>query len=1055
MPPEATPSSPQSVASGTGPDRPLRAVEVAGEFGADRASRRYDRARLEGLFRNTLPAQVAHGIALVVVAWAAYQEVPALLLAGWCGALALVILARSLHVVALLHGRREAALDAWEREYAIGAGVSGSVLGLLAFVTVPSGNPILGLTGAFAITGLVLGAFGTMQASPRAFAAFSTPALSLLFVALVLAPGTGPTLGAAAVLAFTLIIRRLFATLSADSLAALRLRFENEVLATDRAALEVSLHATIEEQDLIFEAATVGILFSIDGRIARCNGSLEQMFGHETGTLEGMGVRALYESDESWRESEARIARSLAERGVHEEDRVFVRANGTPVRCRFSSRSMDRADRGKGSIWVFYDLTEHDQVEAARTRSESRYDLAMSASPAGMWDWDLALDRISYTARFRELLGYSDEQAFRAAFNFRGHLHPEDAARALAAIDRHLAGRVPFRERFRLRRADGAWGWFDASGQAQWDASGRAVRFAGAIADITDLQELVGENQTIFDAAMVGILLTSGQAIRRCNAGLEQMLGYARGELDGHPARVLYAGDADWEQAREALSRGFGERGFHKAELRLRRKDGSLAWCSFSSRPLDPADPDGGAITVCEDITARRQAEDALRASEERMALAFAAADSGVWEWNLAAAHPFYSRRCRELLGYGDSDEEQFARDFDYREHAHPDDRKATAVALRESVMSGRALDHTLRLRTRSGEWRWFHGTGRAVREGGRTIRMVGSITDVTALREREEALIRASMELEASNARLNEAIETIPDGFALFDAADRLVLCNQHYKDLYVGDAQGASPLGMGFEQLLRASLAPGGIGVLPAPYANDLEGWIAERLLRHRNPAPEGYLYQMADGRWIQVRERKTSDGGIVGVRSDVTELKNSEEHIRHLANHDALTGLPNRRLLEDRMKQAFGVARRTRSMLAVMVIDLDRFKQVNDTYGHDVGDMVLLTIASRLRSCVREVDTVARLGGDEFVVLLPQVRESADAMRIAEKIIAEVGKPVPAGGHDHELGASVGISIHPQDGDDAETLLRAADDAMYGVKAAGRNGARFHEAARPAGG
>jgi diguanylate cyclase (GGDEF)-like protein len=165
-----------------------------------------------------------------------------------------------------------------------------------------------------------------------------------------------------------------------------------------------------------------------------------------------------------------------------------------------------------------------------------------------------------------------------------------------------------------------------------------------------------------------------------------------------------------------------------------------------------------------------------------------------------------------------------------------------------------------------------------------------------------------------------------------------------------------------------------------------------------------------------------------------------------VRALAHHDELTGLPNRRLLDDRIAQAFAAARRTRDNVAVMLLDLDHFKPINDTYGHEAGDQVLKAVAARLRNCVRKADTVARLGGDEFVVMLP-MRDAQHAVRVAEGILAALAEPFPVGTNQFRLGVSIGISVFPDDAAEKDDLLKFADRAMYAVKASGRNAYRFY--------
>jgi len=235
----------------------------------------------------------------------------------------------------------------------------------------------------------------------------------------------------------------------------------------------------------------------------------------------------------------------------------------------------------------------------------------------------------------------------------------------------------------------------------------------------------------------------------------------------------------------------------------------------------------------------------------------------------------------------------------------------------------------------------------------------------------------------------------------------------------------------------------------------------WTAHRQTLEAHLPFRDFVYEMVrdDGepRWFSVSGNPAYDDigdfiGYHGVGTDVTDRIRAAEQLRHLAHHDALTGLPNRRLLTDRLDQALALARRTGKQVAILLLDLDNFKTINDSLGHSAGDGVLVSIAARLRDIVREADTVARLGGDEFVILLPEVAQSIDATRVAGKVIESVVAPVRAGGRDFALGASVGIALFPRHAADGEGLLQHADIAMYGAKRAGGSCYRVAETDAP---
>lgn len=183
------------------------------------------------------------------------------------------------------------------------------------------------------------------------------------------------------------------------------------------------------------------------------------------------------------------------------------------------------------------------------------------------------------------------------------------------------------------------------------------------------------------------------------------------------------------------------------------------------------------------------------------------------------------------------------------------------------------------------------------------------------------------------------------------------------------------------------------------------------------------------------------------FISIQKDISAQKLAEQRIQHMAHYDALTGLPNRSLFFDRLKQATAISKRSVENLALLFLDLDRFKPVNDTYGHAVGDALLKAVAERLLKCVRESDTIARMSGDEFTVLLPRISHREDAIMIAEKIVKSIAAPFHLDGNTIHIGTSIGISLYPDDAQDEQELVRLADEAMYDAKHHGRNTYRFY--------
>jgi diguanylate cyclase (GGDEF)-like protein len=177
-------------------------------------------------------------------------------------------------------------------------------------------------------------------------------------------------------------------------------------------------------------------------------------------------------------------------------------------------------------------------------------------------------------------------------------------------------------------------------------------------------------------------------------------------------------------------------------------------------------------------------------------------------------------------------------------------------------------------------------------------------------------------------------------------------------------------------------------------------------------------------------------------IAIFSDITQIRAEQESVAHHAQHDFLTNLPNRMLFGDRFKQQMARARRNKKKFAVMYLDLDRFKPVNDTLGHQIGDQLLVAVAGRLKLQVREIDTVSRLGGDEFAILVSEVAMRHDVTNLAEKILAALSQPYTLDGHTVNVTASLGIAMYPDDGTDMETIIKKADAAMYKAKHKGAN-------------
>jgi diguanylate cyclase (GGDEF)-like protein len=305
----------------------------------------------------------------------------------------------------------------------------------------------------------------------------------------------------------------------------------------------------------------------------------------------------------------------------------------------------------------------------------------------------------------------------------------------------------------------------------------------------------------------------------------------------------------------------------------------------------------------------------------------------------------------------------------------------------------------------------------------------------------------QAKFESTLAKTRLMDAINSLGDGFALFDSDFRLQFTNRMFYELYDFTPLQV-PVGTSYEDFLR-KVADKGV-VAEAIGRENL--WLTEQL----KVVEKESEHFISSGRWLRIGQRKTSEGGLVGVYTDITTAKAASDKINNLAFYDHLTKLPNRRLLLDRLNQALATSARNGQYGALLFFDLDHFKTINDTLGHETGDLLLQHIATRLTGGVRESDTVSRFGGDEFVVLLgdlsPQAFEAAaQTQHIAEKILLSLNQPYQLNTHTYRSTTSIGATVFSGHKEKtAEELLSQADTAMYQSKVTGRNTLTFFDPA-----
>ena len=548
-------------------------------------------------------------------------------------------------------------------------------------------------------------------------------------------------------------------------------------------------------------------------------------------------------------------------------------------------------------------------------------------------------------ARFAEIFGWSSPEELKDQPGSVFWPTPEDYAEVGRNAGPVLASGQAYEVERPMRRKDGSLFLCHIVAKAVNPAAtaegtiwiGQDVTERRRIEEAT--RQLMLQQQAILDNASVGILFTQEGSIRHCNARMEQMFGWRPGELIGQSARVFFDSDEDYARFGQAAGPVLVVGNQLDIEWATVHKNGSRLRIRILARAVVPGDPVQGTIWIVEDITASHEAKQALsQLVGEQQAILDAAVigiaflrDRQVQRCN---------RRFEEIFGYGPGELDGkpmrplYPSDEDYALGGRPYADLAKGMShQREQVLI-----------RKDGSAFWCRVAGRMIDTAHPEKGTVALFEDITERRQAEEALKRAHEELE-----------------------------------------------------------------------------------------------------RRVDERTAELAQANIK-LKKEVGERQQAEDRVLHQANHDALTGLPNRRLLLDRLGQALALAHREDHHVAVLFMDLDRFKTINDSLGHMMGDALLQTVAQRLSASLREGDTVSRLGGDEFVVVLPRLEDPQAAEKVALKLVESLVPPFHLDGQELRISASIGISLFPEDGQDTETLLRNADSAMYHAKDMGRNNYQF---------
>ena len=719
---------------------------------------------------------------------------------------------------------------------------------------------------------------------------------------------------------------------------------------------------------------------------------------------------------------------------------VWLRESGTLVRT--------ESERGKVWHGVMFDITELKLVEEELRGAEKRYRTLVEQIPAVTYvdsvdDPDTAL----YTSpQIEEMLGYTPEE-WQTQKLWEKRLHPDDRERVLAADERFETDEEErFSEEYRLLARDGSVVWVREEAVVVRDEGGEALYWQGVLYDITEhrraeerLREAEERYRTVVEEQTelvcrflpdLTLTFANGAYCRYFGEDPEDLVGRS---FLGH---IPVEDRAHYEESYFRLSQ---ENPTRTVEHRVFTPGGEVRWQQWTDTAIFGGD--GRIIeyqSVGRDVTDRKLAEQALLKSQARLAQAQRLARLGGWEWDIVTDQISWSDEVYRIYGFAPQgfvpSRERFM------EVVHPDDRGRIEEIIDAALDDHRPYDLEHRIVRPDGEVRWVHRRAEVVRDDeGEPLRMVGTVHDITErkqveakLREAETryrslveqvpaAIYRQEIEHEGAISYISPQIESLT-GYAPEEYADPTFwVRTMHPEDRQrvLAEDERTDRTGEPFRVEFRMITREGRVI------------WLRDEAVLVRDAAGEPLYWQ--------------------GVVSDITERKGLEERLEHQALHDSLTGLPNRSLFVDRLEQALRRTRRQSGrQVAVLFMDLDGFKVVNDSLGHGVGDQLLVAVAARLRNCLRPEDTLARFGGDEFVVLLEDVDGPEEPVRVVERILAALSEAFNLHGRELFVTVSVGVALGGARWKRSEDLLRDADTAMYEAKSEATSGFRVFDPA-----
>jgi diguanylate cyclase (GGDEF)-like protein/PAS domain S-box-containing protein len=691
----------------------------------------------------------------------------------------------------------------------------------------------------------------------------------------------------------------------------------------------------------------------------------------------------------------------------------------------------------RGVVVQTRDVTERKEAQERLAESEERYRTLVERVPAITYEHVHKPGEFSGTTyvspQVETILGYTQEEYTAEPEFWKTIVHPGDRERVLAEDERTGSTGEAFNLEYRMISKDGRVVWLRESGTLVRSEGHDRQIWHGVMFDITelkrveeDLREAEARYRTLVERVPPIIYIqrlregeTAAYDTTYMSPRVEDLLGYPPGRFVADPGfwdSLIYSEDRERVLAEDERTDRTGEP--FAMEYRMITKNGRLVWVRDEATLVrDEAGEPLYWLGVQMDITDRKYSEQALRDAEERYRSLVEQIPAVTYiDCADGSEEPLYtSPQIEEMLGYTP---EEWLTGKLWPERLHPDDRERV-LAADERFESGAAerFSEEYRLIAKDGSVVWVREDAVAVEdEAGEPLYWQGVIFDITERKEAEEAL-------RSSEERLRNLADSAFEGILITDKGE-ILEANRALTDM----------LGYELEEMVGRSALE-----FVVPECRDL----VRRKIATGAEEPYEIVGVRKDGSVLdlEVRGRAFTYRGrnvrVTAVR-DITERKALEKHLRQQALHDTLTGLPNRKLFVDRLRHALErTRRRSGQKVAVLFLDLDGFKVVNDSLGHEAGDLLLTVVAQRLGRCLRPEDTLARFGGDEFVILVEDVENPGDAVRVARRITEEFQRQFVLEGRSLYTSTSVGIALGDARTKTSEDILRDADTAMYRAK------------------